>query len=64
MLKGGLEEKLQACDGGIQIAARDPLFDQIQLKLSQVLGACRIRGPLNKAREVFDCPDIGCLRPG
>ena len=59
MFEGGLEEKLQSCEGGVQVAARDPLFDQVQLILSQVLGTGRIRGPPEKACEVFDCADVG-----
>ena len=45
--EGGLEEKRQSCDGSVQVTARDPLFDQVQLILSQVLGTGRIRRPLN-----------------
>ena len=60
-LEGGLEEKLQASDGGVQVATGDPVFDQVQLIPPQILGTGRIRRLAKKVREVFDDPDVGCL---
>ncbi len=57
MFEGGLEEEPESGDGGVQMTARHPLFDQVQLIPSQILSTCRIRRLAEKAGEVFDDPE-------
>ena len=46
-LKGGPEEKLQCRDPGVEIAAGDALFNQVQLITPEIFGSVGIRRTFN-----------------
>ena len=58
VLEGGPEEKLQRCDPGVEIAAGDALFNQVQLITPEIFGSGGIRRTLQKAGEVDNTAQI------